>query len=116
MKRAQRIFEDYQSENGNSDERYNLAYKRVKKIKGFYVHALVYVLVNLFIILTRNNYNVFKSDEFWNWDVFSTAIYWGIGLGFHGFSVFGKNIFFGKDWEERKIQEFMDKEKNQKWE
>ena len=50
MRRSRRMFDEYQSENYNPDDRYNLAYKRVKRIKGFYVHALVYVLVNLFII------------------------------------------------------------------
>jgi hypothetical protein len=34
----------------------------------------------------------------------------------HGMSVFGRDLFFGADWEERKIKEFMDKDKNQKWE
>lgn len=28
------MYDEYQSENFNPDDRYNLAYKRVKKIKG----------------------------------------------------------------------------------
>jgi len=31
---------------------------------------------------------------------------WGMGLIFHGFTVFG----YGKSWEERKIQEILEKE------
>lgn len=116
MRRSRRMFEEYKSENFNPDERYDLAYKRVKRIKGFYVHALVYVLVNLFIIASRYDEIRFDSGFFFRWDTFSTAFFWGIGLLAHGMSVFGRNIFFGQNWEERKIQELMEKEKSEKWE
>ncbi len=116
MQQSIEMFEEYQSENYSSDERYNIAYKRVKRIKGFYVHALVYVLVNIFIV-TKNYYgNTQSNPNFWSWINFNTALFWGIGLAAHGLSVFGKNIFFGKNWEERKIQELMEKEKSEKWE
>ena len=32
-----------------SEDRFIRAKKRVKKIKGFYIHLIVYVLVNLFL-------------------------------------------------------------------
>jgi len=114
--RRSRMFDEYQPENLNSDEQYSLAYKRVKRIKGFYVHALVYVLVNLFIIASNYNKNSFDAEVFFRWENFSTALFWGIGLLAHGLSVFGRNLFFGQNWEEKKIKEFMDKEKSEKWE
>jgi hypothetical protein len=46
----------------------------------------------------------------------NTALFWGIGLAAHGLSVFGNTIFFGQNWEEKKIQELMDKDKSEKWE
>jgi hypothetical protein len=110
------MFEEFQSENFNPDERYNLAYKRVKRIKGFYIHALVYVLVNAFIIISSFNRSESGTEVFFKWHTYSTALFWGIGLLAHGMSVFGREIFFGQNWEERKIQEFMEKEKNEKWE
>ena len=110
------MYDEYQSENFNPDDRYNLAYKRVKKIKGFYVHALVFVLVNAFIIISSYNRSLFGNEVFLRWETFSTAFLWGIGLLVHGLSVFGRNTFFGQNWEERKIQEFMEKEKREKWE
>lgn len=116
MRRSRRMYDEYQSENYNPDNRYNLAYKRVKRIKGFYVHTLVYVLVNLFIVASSFNKSSFDSGGLFNWGTFSTALFWGIGLMAHGMSVFGQNLFFGQNWEERKIQEFMDKEKSKKWE
>ena len=108
------LFENFQDENFNPDVRYELAYKRVKRIKGFYVHALVYILVNAFIIVANNKLS--DNPGFWGWETFSTAIFWGIGLVAHGLSVFGRNLFFGADWEEKKIKEFMEKDKSEKWE
>ncbi|KIA93960.1 MULTISPECIES: 2TM domain-containing protein [unclassified Flavobacterium] len=113
-----RMFEDYDDYDGNitNDERYNLAYKRMKRIKGFYSHLMIYVLVNIFILIASANRGIIGNEEFWRWETFSTAIFWGIGLVIHAFTVFGRNIFFSIDWEERKIKEFMKKEANQKWE
>jgi len=34
----------------------------------------------------------------------------------HGFSVFLPNWIFGRNWEEKKIKELMEKEKSEKWE
>lgn len=100
----------------NPDSEYEMAYRKVKKIKGFYIHLMVYVLVNAFIIISSMNRNSFQNGDFLNWQTYSTALFWGIGLVAHGLSVFGRNIFFGENWEEKKIKQFMDKEKSQKWE
>ena len=37
------------------------------------------------------------------------AMGWGLGLIAHGLSVFAFNGAFGKDWEERKIREYLDR-------
>ncbi len=90
------------------EDRYLRAKKRVKQIKGFYSHLSVYVIINFILIVLRIN------SEGWhgfNWELFSTAIFWGIGLFFHWYGVFGKNLFFSKEWEKRKLQEIMDKDK-----
>ncbi|MEE9407296.1 MAG: 2TM domain-containing protein [Polaribacter sp.] len=91
------------------------AKKRVKAIKGFYVHLIVYILVNIFISgvvifgLMQNDYS-FK-DAISNFGVYSTWLFWGIGMFFHWLGVFGfQSLGFGKDWEEKKIKEMMDKE------
>lgn len=110
------LFENFQDENFNQDTRYELAYKRVKRIKSFRVHAFVYLLVNAFIIISTFNRSAIGSEVFFKWETFSTALFWGVGLLAHGLSVFGSDFFFGSDWEERKIKEFMDEDKKQKWE
>jgi hypothetical protein len=110
-----KIYENFQDENFNPDTRYELAYRRVKRIKGFYVHALVYVLVNGFTIISEYNKELLGNGVSFV-ETFSTAFFWGIGLLAHGLTVFGRNLFLSSDWEEKKIKEFMDKDKNQKWE
>ena len=90
------------------DERYFAAQKRVKSIKGFYIHFTVYVFVN--IVLSIQIY-LNTQNDFWRWVSFSPALFWGIGILAHGTSVFGSNLLFGKNWEDRKIQELMEKDK-----
>lgn len=88
-----------------TDPRYKAAKRRVKEIKGFYTHAAVYVLVNLFLLAL----NVQQRESVRNLDNFWTAILWGVGLLAHGLSIFLPQIIFGRDWEERKTRELMDK-------
>lgn len=98
----------------NTDEiKYQEAVKRVKKIKGFYSHLLVFIVINTMIVITNANNS---TEDFWRWQTFSTALFWGIGLAAHGLSVFLPSFMMGSDWEERKIKELIDKEKQNKWE
>lgn len=98
------------------EERYERAKKRVKDIQGFYWHLFWYVAVNIFLTFGGTIRNIFKGDSFeiihFNFGAFSIWFFWGIGLAVHWLRVFGKNIIFSKDWEDRKIKEYMDKEKS----
>ena len=101
------------------EHNYIKAKKRVKAIKGFYVHLIVYILVNIFISgiiiygLMQSGY-IF-SDAITNFGVYSTWLFWGIGMFFHFMGVFGfSSLGLGKDWEERKIKELIEKEDYQK--
>ncbi len=95
--------------------KYQEALKRVKKIKGFYTHAIVYVFVNIMIVFL-NVKNLDPGETYFQFKNFLTAFFWGIGLVAHGLSVFVPNWIMGQNWEERKIKEFMEKEKANKWE
>ena len=39
-------------------------------------------------------------------------VFWGIGVLFHWIGVFEIVSFVGKDWEDKKIKELMEKEQN----
>lgn len=109
-----------ESKNKKPSTPYERARKRVDDLKGFYGHLTAYIVVNTFLLLARNDFNFYAvgnsafvdSDVLnWiNWNVFGTPIIWGIFLIFHAFSVFVKNPFLGKAWEERQIKKFMNKE------
>ncbi len=93
--------------------KYQQALKRVKRIKGFYTHLMVYVVINVMLVIVNSRNS---SEDFLRWQTFSTAIFWGIGLLAHALSVFMPTMLMGKDWEERKIRQLMEKEKQNKWE
>ena len=90
--------------------KYQQALKRVKRIKGFYSHLMVYVVINVMLLIV-NYKNSDAGEDFWRWQMFSTAFFWGIGLLAHGLSVFMPMMIMGKDWEERKIKQLMEREK-----
>jgi len=86
-------------------ETYERAKKRVEELKSFYSHLFVYLAVNAGLFLL----NIITSPRhlWFYWPL----IGWGIGLSIHGLSVFGTQKLLGKDWEEKKIREMMEKEK-----
>jgi hypothetical protein len=84
---------------------YNQAKKRVRRIRNFYSHLAMYVALSTFLTFV----NYFTSPGHW-W-VKWVWIGWGIGVFFNGLGLYKKNILFGDSWEERKIQEEMEKMK-----
>ena len=96
--------------NNQELERYQCAQKQVEEIKGFYGHLVSFVLVMLFLLFINLRYSPQYLWFFW------PLLGWGLGLFFHGLKAFNYTPFLGKDWENRKIKEFMDKDKSDKWE
>ena len=92
--------------NFTQQQRYLKAQKRVKDIKGFYSHLTVYCTIIPVIVFMN-----LKFEPSFHWFWFSVCG-WGSGLFIHWLIVFGFNLIgIGKNWEERKINEFMN-EKN----
>lgn len=85
-------------------ERYENAKKQVMEIKSFYSHLIVYLIMSVFFIVV----NLLTSPGFYwfYWPIMG----WGVGVLFHGMETFKKGTF-GKNWEERKIQEIMHKDR-----
>lgn len=92
--------------------KYLEAKERVDDIKKFYTSLLSYVVV--ISLLGALNY---YTDE-WRYPWFLwAALGWGIGLVFQGIKAFRFSPFFNKEWEERKIQEYMNEDTRKKrWE
>lgn len=85
------------------------AKKRVEALKAFYIHAVVYLIVNGFILVSI----YLNTDDFWQWGHFFTLIFWGAGLAFQAFWTFFPHPFFGRQWEERQIRKYMEKEEEE---
>jgi hypothetical protein len=95
--------------NFNDEDKYYLAKKKVENIKGFYSNLTSYIGVNIVLIFI--NLYTTPNHLWFYWPL----IWWGAGVVFHGLKVFEVFPVLGKGWEERKIKEIMDKEKeNQK--
>ena len=78
-------------------ERYELARMHVRKLKDFWIHLAVFLVVNVGL----TTFNLVKQpDKLWfHWVLMG----WGAGLLLHAFLVFGSGV--AKNWEERKIKE-----------
>lgn len=91
-----------------TDARYDVALynarKRVKDIRNFYISVAMYAIIIpcLWIL------NAFLPGPRWaQWP----TIGWGIGLLAHGLSLFAGRSFFGIEWEQKKVEEIMAREK-----
>ncbi len=89
----------------SKENKYFKAKERVEELKKFYGNLTSYVIViSLLAVL-----NYWTNSWRYMWFLWA-AFGWGIGLFFHAMNTFNLNPFFGKDWERRKIKEFMDDE------
>ena len=97
------------------DAKLKRAKKRVKKIKGFYKHLTVYLLINSALLLIKIVGNAYYGESFmgpvWHFSTFGTWLVWGIGLFFHGIKVFYGRTLFSKNWEARQLEKFLEEEK-----
>ena len=75
------------------------AKERVEKLKGFYGNLISYCCVIPLLIFI----NIQSGGFQWFW---LPVLGWGMGVSFHAFETFG----YGKSWEEKKIQEILNKE------
>jgi len=94
-------------------EKRKRAKKRVDELKGFYIHLMVYLIINTFIIVVIIMSQADKENLTLRWYNFSTAIFWGLGLLIHALCTFRLNPFFGKSWENRMIQKYMDEDRRE---
>ena len=85
------------------DDRYRAAKSRVAQLRAFYTHLTTFIVVNLFLLAI--NLLTDRHSLWFYWVVLG----WGIGLAAHAMQVYAGGTWFGRDWEERKIRELMDR-------
>lgn len=90
--------------------------EKVRALADFKRHIAAYAIVNT-IILGVTWFTLSDGGQFFTFCTFSVAFWWGITIMFHALGVFSESFSFGKKWEERKIQEYMEQQGHKtKWE
>ena len=84
---------------------YQRARARVVRRRDFYIHATVYLIVNL--SLAVYSLAVDPSDR----GFLVTALGWGIGLAAHGIWALGAGRLPGSGWEDRQINRELERER-----
>lgn len=87
------------------DWKYNVARRRVKKVKGFYVHLATWLLFSVFFIFMN-----LSSGRYTFRAIFPLfpIVAWGVGVLFHAIGVFGIPGL-GQDWEDKMIDREIDR-------
>ena len=91
------------------DDSYVRARKHVEELKEFYYSLISYVIIIPFLAFI--NYTTSWQYQWFWWPMLG----WGIGLTFHAYKVFMHNGVFGRNWERKKIEEFMRDDENNRW-
>mgnify|MGYP000185708124 FL=1 len=92
------------------DDSYVRARKHVEEVKEFYYSLISYIIVIPFLAFV--NYWTFWDYQWFWWPMLG----WGIGLAFHAYKVYINDGMFGRNWERKKIEEFMrEEEEKNRW-
>lgn len=95
-----------ENSNYDAENAYYKAKRQVDELRKFYTSLVSYCVVIPFLIFTNLK---FSSQFQWFW---FPMFGWGFGLIMKGLRVYG----YSSNWEERKIQQFLNKEENnQNW-
>ena len=84
----------------NENKSYKKAKERVTELKSFYIMIVGYVLLVPFLYFLN-----IKTSPDYHWFWFPTVC---CTISILGYSIY---LFAGRNWEERKIQELMEKQK-----
>tara|TARA_R110000868_G_scaffold121034_3_gene321168 strand:- start:65343 stop:65645 length:303 start_codon:yes stop_codon:yes gene_type:complete len=96
----------------DQENKYFRAKERVASVKKFYAH----LVTNIFVIILTGAINYYTNE--WRYPWFLWVVF-GVSIGtiVRAFKIFGYDSLFGKNWEQRKIDEYMkEDETKSRWE
>jgi hypothetical protein len=102
--------------NTTNDIRYIRAKEKVTKLKGLYIHLVAYIVV---LCLLLYNYIAIEVNEYmasFLWLNISIMTIWGLVILIQWWIAFKGRFLFGKRWEERRIQKYLEEDQQQMWE
>ncbi|WP_299103523.1 2TM domain-containing protein [uncultured Winogradskyella sp.] len=94
------------------EEYYRKAKDKVKRVKSFYLHLGLYIVVvllllyNLYIVSGPYKNNIISLD-------LSIIVIWTVIIVMHGLNVFKRKQIFKKSWEDKKIEGFLKEDKEE---
>ena len=97
----------------DKENKYLRAKQKVSAIKKFYTSLLTY-LVFIALLAALNYYTNELTYPWFLWAAFG----WGIAIVIQAFKAFEWLPFMGRNWEDKKIKEYMDKDEkpsNERW-
>ncbi|MCK8479521.1 2TM domain-containing protein [Psychroserpens algicola] len=96
--------------NNDENKRFLEAKRKVQKIKIFYLHVMLYLIV---IALISYNFYILEgpyTDVITGLNI-SVIVFWTIFIVIHAWSVYKGRFLFNKSWEDKKIEKILE-EKN----
>ena len=99
----------------STESKLKQAENRVRRIRNFYNHLQVFVIVMLVFLLFSNTIIEFFESHIDNpnwlkWlraNIWINVLIWFIVVAFQGLLAFKYKIGFIENWEQKKVQEFM---------
>jgi transcriptional regulator with XRE-family HTH domain len=79
-----------------------LAFAKVRKIRRFYVHLAIYLIVTLGLAAMA----VLQGGQLRTWWIYM-ALGWGAGVVFNGLRAFEAIPIFGAEWERRQVEKIL---------
>lgn len=82
----------------SSDQQEAEAFQYVRKLRGFYLHVIKYIAINLILLVINL---LTPHQHLW---VLWVIGGWGIGLAIHAFRIFRPVAILGPEWERREVE------------
>lgn len=86
-----------------ASDAYERARRNAARLRGFYVHCLVFVLGNAANVAVNAITRGRGGDWWFQW----ALIAWTVALMAHGITVVGRGLWWGDAWEQRQIDKFL---------
>lgn len=104
-KNLRRYDDELAAETARGEEGEDVARIRaeVRRMRSFYTQLIRYVVIVGFLLVI----NLLTSPGY-IWAVWP-ALGMGIGLALHGWSVFGRDVLLGEDWERREVMKRLER-------
>ncbi|TXT39331.1 MAG: hypothetical protein FD135_2295 [Comamonadaceae bacterium] len=90
--------ESSMSEKTSSAVEEQLAFRQVRRVKGFYLHLIKYIAVIAVLFLINFIATPHKIWAMW------PALGWGVGVLIHAATVFEWTLFLGAEWEKKQVE------------